>query len=285
MPETKRLRKIFAFVLLCLPAVASAQSLSEDIEFLTAPCCNGRACGTAGGAVAARHIAVAFRNAGLEVTGHTFASGNSTGHNIVGEIPGPGRPVVILARYDGLGAAEQEGSYYPGADSNASGAAAMLTLARMLRDSGRHIIFVAVDGDGATQAGGSAAFAALRGTRPRAVVTLDAIGSSLVPPVPSKPRYVIAVGGSAWRKTIDAAALKEDVAVSYDYYGSPGFTRYFFEKKASHREFLKAGYPCVLFTSGVTLHTNKTSDLPSTLDFDLLEARIRIVRDLVLKLQ
>ncbi len=53
--------------------------------------------------------------------------------NILGEIPGEGgETVVVTANYDGLGVDAVTGELYPGADYNASGAAAVLELARVI---------------------------------------------------------------------------------------------------------------------------------------------------------
>ncbi len=55
--------------------------------------------------------------------------------NVIGVIPGTDNPdfyVVIAANFDGLGVDTETGEYYPGADYNASGAAAVLELARVM---------------------------------------------------------------------------------------------------------------------------------------------------------
>ena len=53
--------------------------------------------------------------------------------NIMGMIPGDpgGEMVVVVANYDGLGRDPDTGAIYPGADYNASGASAVLELARV----------------------------------------------------------------------------------------------------------------------------------------------------------
>jgi hypothetical protein len=57
-----------------------------------------------------------------------------TGVNLLGEIPGESSDemIILTANYDGLGRDAETGSIYPGADYNASGAAAVLELANVL---------------------------------------------------------------------------------------------------------------------------------------------------------
>jgi hypothetical protein len=81
-------------------------------------------------------------------------------YNVIGFIPGSGssmesqdgkgaldgQVIVVSAYYDGLGTAP-DGTLYPGANDNASGVAAMLELARLLKESPyapkRTVVFVA----------------------------------------------------------------------------------------------------------------------------------------------
>ena len=55
------------------------------------------------------------------------------GRNVIGLIPGsstPAKYIIVMAHYDNLGILN--GSFYPGADSNASGVAALLEIAAMV---------------------------------------------------------------------------------------------------------------------------------------------------------
>ncbi len=60
--------------------------------------------------------------------------GALTARNIIGMIEGetaPGELIIITANYDGLGTDPETGLFYPGADFNASGTAAVVELARV----------------------------------------------------------------------------------------------------------------------------------------------------------
>ncbi|MBN2555665.1 MAG: DUF418 domain-containing protein [Anaerolineales bacterium] len=83
------------------------------------------------------------------------------GHNVIGIIPGREEPfrdevVLITASMDSLGATP-EGNVYPGANSNASGAAVLLEIARTWQQEGfvplRTVVFLALDGSWQEQTG------------------------------------------------------------------------------------------------------------------------------------
>ena len=65
--------------------------------------------------------------------------------------------------------------------------------------------------------------------------------------------------------------------IGYDYYGSKDFTRLFFRRISDQRIFLEHGVPAVMFTSGITFLNNKPEDTPSSLDYDILTERIRLI--------
>ena len=179
------------FIMLCLSGIAVAQSpvdvrnvgvisskqahntiwenkLYRQVEFLSDSLCDGRATGTRGSVEAAFWIARRFGQLGL-----IPFSGNYTKHfycpfgrNMLGMIPGSsGREndsyVIVMAHYDGLGTLG--GKLYPGADSNASGVVAMVSVAEMLsamrllgRAYSSNIIFAALDAKSSSMKGSRA---------------------------------------------------------------------------------------------------------------------------------
>ncbi|KYG80198.1 PDZ domain-containing protein [Roseivirga ehrenbergii] len=152
-------------------------SIEKDIAYLADDKLEGRAIGTEGEQLAAEYIAAAFKKYGLEPKGtdgymQPFnvkkatnpheeavigdAEGGITGRNVVGYIDnGAENTVVIGAHFDHLGYGE-EGSLYRGdkaihngADDNASGTAAMIQLARILKNKGKdkNYLFMAFSGE------------------------------------------------------------------------------------------------------------------------------------------
>lgn len=66
--------------------------------------------------------------------------------------------------------------------------------------------------------------------------------------------------------------------LSYDYYGSKGFTEMFYSRVSEQKHFLALGVPCVMFTSGITDHTFKTTDTAATLDYPVFARRVEFIR-------
>ncbi|PYO61272.1 MAG: peptidase M28 [Gemmatimonadetes bacterium] len=172
--------------LLCAAALVAQDTLSPvarrvlaDVRYLADDAREGRGVGTKGIEEAARYIADGFARAGLKPAGadraffqpftisadapavlHTKLGGTAT-KNVVGLLPGrsralSGEVIVVGAHYDhlgygGFGALDPDstGRVHNGADDNASGVAALLEVARVLR--GRHpartIVFIAFSGE------------------------------------------------------------------------------------------------------------------------------------------
>lgn len=286
----KRIPKIVAILLLlALPGALRAQApslpdredvLRAEVEFLCDSLCAGRGMGTAGAQSVVFYLLRQLRDAGLRTTVQSFSAAGRTGRNVVAATPGwYRRYIVVGARADGLGTLG--GRIYPGADANASGVAALLALARELGaccggDTG--LVFVAFDGHEADLAG-SRAFLDRYGSEypPVLMVSLDQLGSALAPVRKDHPDYLIALGGADWRSGLEAANRGPRLDLTYDYYGSRAFTDLFYRRVGDQRWFLEAGIPSVMFTSGITEHTNKISDTPATLDFALLERRVGLI--------
>jgi len=80
--------------------------------------------------------------------------------------------------------------------------------------------------------------------------------------------------GDYFRGTLAQTNSDIGLDLSFDYYGSQDFTTLFYRKIGEQRGFVEAGYPCVMFTSGITMNNNKPSDTPSTLEFPVLRKRV-----------
>jgi hypothetical protein len=136
--------------------------LLQDLRVLSADDMQGRRIDTAGGAKARAYLLLRFKASGITPFGSTleepfsFATGRGVslatvhGVNIVGHIDGaktPGRYIVVSAHYDHLGV--ENGVVYDGADDNASGAAALCSVASYVAGhrTANSVIFVAFDGE------------------------------------------------------------------------------------------------------------------------------------------
>jgi Zn-dependent M28 family amino/carboxypeptidase len=282
----------------------SERELRTRVEFLSDSLCTGRGSGTPGGSEAAFWISRQFSQLNLTPFGHfthCFAMPGKAGHNIIGSIPGRlrGKYVIIMAHYDGLGTLD--GKLYPGADSNASGVAALLSLAQAFFQSYKAsgqcaptLIFAALDGRQANMAGAYALCGELLDSKlkdPRTgfvidredileVVNLDIIGSTLAPLDAKRPDFLIMLGGQPHQNDLLSFLNRSQgigLDLGFDYYGSRDFTELFYRRICDQRPFLEKGIPSVLFTSGITLRTNRTDDVASSLDYSVLRKRIELI--------
>ena len=282
MPKQAFKTRILLFALL-LPIVAgaaepfSAQSLRRDVEFLASDACRGRRSGDAGLTEAGFYILRSLRDAGLDPYVQGFEADTQRGRNIIAALPGnpdSDRWVLVCAYYDGLG--ELGGKVYPGADANASGVAAMLAIASALAADApaENYLFVALDGHSAGQAG---ARQLIGKWKFKLVVNLDTLGSGLAPVSRYWPEYLIVLGASSYYLALERANNGIDLRIYYDYYGSRDFTDFFYRRIGDQGVFVARGIPAVMFTSGITDHTNKDTDRPETLDYSLLQKRVTLI--------
>ena len=163
-----------------------ADFLRWNVEALCSPQFGGRASADSAALRCSAWIKRSFERAGLQpFSGKWFHSfelpSGARGRNVVGCIPGTsGKWIVVGAYYDGLGTVD--GRLYPGADANASGVAALISLAHNAPSSPRDgIIFVAFDGHSSDYAGARDLLRLLGKRNIRLMVNLDTVGSTLAP--------------------------------------------------------------------------------------------------------
>ena len=285
--------------------------LNERIEHLCDSLCEGRGSGQRGGGIAALWLQREFERIGLMKMSGGYAHAvilkdGRYGRNIIGMLPGSkttarDRYVIVGAHYDHLGTLD--GKFYPGADANASGTAALLSLAEMLseyKDSGRihdsNIIFVAFDSKEHDMAGSKALWRMIENGQLRdpqsgktitkeqiaLMVNIDQIGCTMSPLASGRKDYMIMLGNESL-KPIKRDMLRIcnrmfaiDLEIDLTYYGSKNFTRMFY-RLSDQRIFIDNGIPAVLFTSGITMNTNKTRDTAQTIDTEILRKRIFLI--------
>lgn len=318
-----KLRKYFIIFCLtaCIPAAAQRYTISPinadlvlhrdsirtNVEYLCSEQLGGRATGTDGGRRTAAWLEGNFRVLGLKPLGgawlHGFNTNDGLARNVVGLIPGsetPARYVILMAHFDNLGTLN--GRFYPGADANASGVAALLQISQMIthmntcRKIYRHgVIVVALDAKEKNQAGAEELWRqisagklldpvsgeAVKASQIDLVVNLDQLGSTQAPITEGNGRYLMMLSDSATGRRSSLESVNRGAGfgfeLGYDYYGSKDFTRLFYRRISDQRVFLEHNIPAVMFTSGITLLNNKPGDEPSTLDYDILKDRIRLI--------
>ncbi len=155
------------------------KQITKDISILASDSLMGREVGTEGEKMAADYISSQLEKAGLSPKGTdgfyqsffvkdsdnpheqaqvgvTEDSAGITGYNVLGLIDNPGDEIIVIgAHYDHLGFGtfsslhRGEKAVHNGADDNASGVAAMLHLARILKTQklNRDILFIGMSGE------------------------------------------------------------------------------------------------------------------------------------------
>jgi hypothetical protein len=132
-----------------VPALDSARLL-RDVGVLAHDSMQGRAPGTPGSLRARAFLERALRETGARALGAGFARpfewARGSGVNLVGEVLGRGNSenvIVLTAHYDHVGV--RDGEIFNGADDNASGAAAVLEIARrIVAEPLEHTLIVAL---------------------------------------------------------------------------------------------------------------------------------------------
>ncbi len=289
----------------------SEETLYRQIAFLSDSVCNGRGTGSRGNNEAAFWIMRHFSALGiLPFDGSyskSFELGDGlVGRNIAGLLPSAGkaagkRYMIVAAHYDGFG--ELDGKMYPGADSNASGVAAMLGAGKMLsammsygKTYRQNVIFVAFDAKNINMNGAKEFWKLIedgklvdpvhgniiRREDISVMVNIDQIGSTLSPLKSGNKEYLILLtdnNADFHRGSLKYANAKYNIGLElgFDYYGSPSFTEMFYRKVSEQKIFLDNNVPAVMFTSGITMNNNKTRDTVETLDMSVLKKRIWIL--------
>ena len=294
-----------------ISTVNAESALQEDdiryrVAFLSDSLAQGRATGTAGSTKVIGWLANSFATIGLEPLGGTWFHGFLTpsgkkGHNVIGLLPGSGgvskRYVIVTAHFDHLGTLG--GNLYPGADSNASGIAAMLSLAEMVQKMkevgktyGHSVLFVALDGKEQNLSGAENLWKLLDYSQLKdpvsgssitakdieLVINIDQVGSTLSPLRKGRPDYLLMLSDPQTGRRESLLSVNRsrrlDLDLGFDYYGSKDFTTLFYRRICDQRIFLEHGIPAVMFTSGITLNNNKPYDNAASLDYAVLKKRI-----------
>ena len=286
-------------------SVLTQEHIRASVDWLCQPSLGGRATGTDGAFQSAVWISEQFQALDLKPLGgawfHGFNTSAGMGRNVIGMIPGSGeRYVIVMAHFDNLGTLGD--NFYPGADSNASGVAALVELAGMfakLHDCKKtyayNLLLVGLDAKEKDLSGAADLWRriadgkllnpisgkAVAPAQVELVVNLDQLGSTLSPITKGQPNYLMMLSdaSSGRRSQLENANRTQhiDLELAYDYYGSKDFTRLFFERISDQRVFLEHGIPAVMFTSGITFNNNKPADTPDTLDYAVLRHRIQLI--------
>lgn len=114
------------------------------------------------------------------------------------------------------------------------------------------------------------------------MVNIDQIGSTMSPLKSGREDYIIMLGTESLkpikRDLLNACnrMFAIDMDIDLTYYGSENFTKVFY-RLSDQRVFVENGIPAVLFTSGITMNTNKTRDNAESINLEILRKRIYLI--------
>jgi len=232
--------------------------LLKDLQTLSADDMQGRQVGTPGGEKARAYVVQRFTDSGLAPFGNsfevpfTFAAGRAAGAperkgvNVVGQIRGgvkPDRVIVISAHYDHIGV--RNGEVFNGADDNASGTAALFSLAQYFNENrpSATLIFVAFD---AEEAGlrGARAFVASPPVPKESIIlnlNMDMIGRD-----PNDLLYVVGTRQQTFLKPM-IERIAKDAPVKLVMGHDDPTEKENWTGDSDHAAFCRAKIPCLYF--------------------------------------
>ncbi len=221
----------------------------------------------------------------------SFRMGSLIGRNVAGVVLASGYSedyIVVSAHYDHLGKIGER--IYNGADNNASGVTALLTLAELFSNlksetTGlkKNILFVLIDGKEHNMAGSMEFLKRLPIPAKNIVcnINIDQIGTTFAPPGRDSS-YMIVLGTAGnngfIKKRLDAANrfYGFDMDIDYSFYGSPSFADLFYKTSDQYTFALKK-IPSILVTSGIHMHTYKTTDDYQFINYPVLVKRTQLL--------
>ena len=279
------------------------QELTDVVEYLSDDLTQGRASGTYGKQSAEQYIVGRFKEYGLKPYNWNYTQSFSYNdsialRNVVGIIPSVEKSdefVIIGAHYDHLG--ELAGRIYHGADDNASGVAALLSIAKSfakMKAEGvgpkKNLMFVAYDGKELSLAG-SHFFTENLSIPTKKVfcaINIDMLGTTLAPIHKGRNDYLIVLGESSLPLSLQGEIgninlnHRFGMDIDYSFYGSKDFTQMMYEN-GDHYSFAQKGIPSLLFTSAFHNYTYKPSDTIDIIDFEILRKRTAFLFDVINK--
>ena len=281
--------------------IISPSEMEATLSYLAHDMTEGRASGTPGKVLAEHFLVGQFRSIGLKPWNWNYTQSfrfkdSIAVRNVVGLIPASVQTdeyIIIGAHYDHLGKLGH--TVYPGADDNASGVTALISIARMFaamkadgKGPRKNLIFVAFDGKELDMAG-SRYFVRHLGfpsSRITAMVNLDMLGTDLVPPRRNK-EYLFAIGENSlpesYRGYLAGICSRPLYKMDLTFYGSRDFYR-MMQQTSDQYPFSRAGIPAILFTSAFHEHTYKKSDRPDIINYPLLRKRTLVIFNFINRL-
>lgn len=269
----------------------STGTIRRTVEYLTQEALQGRSTGSVGDFCASRFVSKAFHQLGVPPylesylqpvplpTNWPFRGEPASAQNVVAALPGTcqGPPVVIGAHHDHLGTnpADTRGkaTFFPGADDNASGVAALVRIAEIIRASDRvcrTIIFVTFTGEETFFQGSRRFLREMRssGRTPYAMINIDMVGR-----LKWQPLQISGVGSvSSISDSLIEGLIREPRFASM-----PVEIEAVVRRGSDHVIFADENIPVLYVTTGTHSDHHETTDTPSRLDHPGIETVAQLI--------
>lgn len=270
------------FLLLIFPLCSFAHynQLQKDVEYLSSPELSGRGIGTQGHRLAREFIVKRLKDLNYQVqiqNSKNIDPRRPNVHNIIASLVKKNKSnkcIVFSAHYDHEGSFTKEGQsyYYPGANDNASGVAALLSLAERVQDldtGGTQVLFTFPDDEEHMLFGSTLMVPYLKKRCKKVLVNinLDMVGAKFFP---GMENTLLALGseyGKGLQQTLlstNARGLNIIQAPVYliEVLGLP---------RSDYASFRAQGIPFIFYTGGSPFHYHTTMDTSEHIDYQMME--------------
>lgn len=274
-------------------------SLRSVVSFLASDRLKGRLTGTEENQIAAQFIADEFRKEGIS----TLAGNNGYfmevapgWNNIIGVIKGRSKPdelVIFSAHYDHIGTlstspawkfrsdpGEKKDSIYNGANDNASGVSAIISLAKYFKRTGnneRTILFIAFTGEELGMKGSRFFSEIIDPPSVVSVINIEMIGR----PYNSRKRpYYTGNGFSNLPETLNAELRKANKKVyGRNYFDPDPFSGQLLFERSDNYPFSLLGIPAhsIMASSPEDQYYHRVDDETETLDYPFMSRIIKAI--------
>ena len=190
---------------------------------------------------------------------------------VAGRTPGEGPELVVTAHFDHLGV--RDGELYNGADDNASGSGALLSILKSFRESRpeHDVMIVWLDGEERRLSGARALVPTLDDGRARVNLNLDMISQN--------PDGVIYMAGShhvpAFKPLVERAAKRTGLDVRFGH-DRPEDGNNDWTLQSDHGVFHEAGIPFVYYGVEDHEHYHKPTDDFATIPLDTYRGAVQL---------
>lgn len=261
-------------------------TLFKDMLYLTSPELAGRKAGSQPHSLTSNFVLNRFKKLGWKTHKQNFQFRGrffreATGRNIIAQLPCNqticGKEIIVTAHYDHLGG--KMNNFFPGANDNASGVAALFYIAQAIRSTPRFfpITLLATDAEELGLYGSKHFVTTIETKQVSLNINLDMLAVN-------KKNTLFVLHSKAAKsqvtllKTLNAEPIKLVTTRSQRrLHKILGDNRVNWHKASDHYPFHRVGIPYMYFGMGLDKHHHKKSDTLENIDFDKYYSTVDLI--------